>query len=157
MQKKRHSLTDKQWDAVEKLVPRSTARTGRPGRDPRLMLEGMLWILVTGAPWRDLPERFGPWQSVYHHFRAWRRAGVFARIIEALQIKLDKNGLIDWDLWCVDGASVRATRAAAGAAKKVSRGTKTSPPTTHWAAAEAGLDPSSTLLLTVRALRSPSK
>lgn len=154
---KRHALTDEQWQAIEHLVPRSTARTGRPGKDRRLMLDGIFWVLATGAPWRDLPERFGPWQTVYDHFRKWRKSGVFAVIIESLQIKLDKNGLIDWDLWCVDGASVRASRAAAGADKKVSPGTRTNRKTTHWAAAEAGLGRSSTWLLTARELRSRSK
>jgi hypothetical protein len=77
-----------------------------------------------------------------------------------LQIKLDERGLIDWELWCVDGANVRAARAAAGADKKVSRGTPTNRMTTHprgWAAREAGLDRSSTWSLTVRALRWRSK
>jgi transposase len=151
---KRHELTDEQWELVEPLIPRKIARTGRPARDRRLMLNGIFWILCTGAPWRDLPERFGQWQTVYHHFSKWRKSGVFAAVIEALQIKLDKRGLIDWELWCVDGANVRAARAAAGADKKASSGTRTSRRTTHWAAAEAGLDRSSIWLLTARALRS---
>jgi transposase len=154
---KRHELTDEQWELVSPLIPRSTARTGRPAKDPRLMLNGILWILSTGAPWRDLPERFGSCKTVHRYFCNWRAAGVFARIIEALQIKLDDKGLIDWELWCVDGASVRASRAAAGADKKVARGTRTSPPTTRWAAREAGLDRNSTWSLTVRELRWPSK
>ncbi len=154
---KRHTLTDEQWQAVEPLVPHSTARTGRPPSDRRLMLDGIFWILATGAAWRDLPERFGPWQTVYDHFRKWRKSGVFAAIIEALQVRLDAQGLIDWDLWCVDGASVRATRAAAGADKKAAAGIPTSRKTTLWAAAEAGLDPSSMWLLTARELRSPSR
>lgn len=114
------------------------------------MLDGIFWILATGAPWRDLPERFGPWQTVYDHFAKWRKSGVFARILESLQVKLDKDGYIDWELWCIDGSNVRAARAAAGADKKVSGGTPTSRPTTRWAAAEAGLDPSSMWSLTVR-------
>jgi transposase len=154
---KRHELTDEQWALVERHLPLSTARTGRPARDRRTLLNGVFWILATGAPWRDLPERFGPWQTVYDHFRRWRKAGVFAAIIEALQVKLDSSGYIDWELWCVDGSSVRAARAAAGADKKVSSATPTSPPTTRWAAREAGLDRSSTWSLTVRALPLPSR
>ncbi len=154
---KRHEFTDEQWALVKSHFPLSTARTGRPARDRRTLLNGIFWILATGAPWRDLPERFGPWQTVYDHFRTWRANGVFAAIVEALQVKLDKDGYIDWELWCVDGASVRAARAAAGADKKVSSGTRTSRPTTRWAAAEAGLDRSSTWLLTARALPSPSR
>jgi transposase len=148
----RHELTDEQWELIKPLLPKRTATTGRPPSDPRLMLNGIFWILSTGAPWRDLPERFGPWQTVYDHFSKWRRGGLFAAIVETLQVKLDRQGLIDWDLWCVDGASVRAARAAAGADKKVSGVTPTSRRTTLWAAAAAGLDRSSTWLLTARAL-----
>ena len=154
---KRHELTDEQWELVSPLIPQACARTGRPARDARQMLNGIFWILGTGAPWRDLPERFGPWQTVHRYFSQWRKAGVFAGIIEALQVELDERGLIDWNLWCVDGANVRAARAAAGADKKVSRGTPTNRPTTRWAAAEAGLDRSSMWLLTATALPSPSK
>lgn len=136
----RHGLADDQWELISRLIPHGTAATGRPPRDPRVMLEGILWILATGSPWRDLPECFGPFQTVHRYFSNWRNAGVFAAIIEALQIKLDARGLLDWELWCVDGASVRATRAAAGAGKKVAGGTPTNRRTTRWAAAEAGLD-----------------
>ena len=154
---KRHELTDEQWELVKAWVTRPAARTGRPAKDPRLMLNGIFWILGTGAPWRDLPERFGSCKTVPRYFSAWRRAGVFAQILEALQIQLDAQGLIDWELWCVDGASVRAARAAAGAEKKVSTCTPTSRRTTRWGAVEAGLARSSTWSLTVRALRWPSK
>jgi transposase len=147
---KRHALTDEQWELIRPLLPRRTARTGRLPRDERQMLDGIMWILATGAPWRDLPERFGPWNTVYDYFRNWRKAGVFASIVEVLQIKLDQQGYIDWDLWCVDGASVRATRAAGGAGKKASNATSTNRPTTLWAAQKAGLEPSSTFLLTAR-------
>ena len=116
MNTKRHALSDEQWAVVEPLLPKPKKRKtgkGRWPKDKRLMLDGIFWILSTGAPWRDLPERFGPWQTVYDHFSKWRKAGVFAAILEALQIKLDDQGLIDWELWCVDGACVRASRAAA--------------------------------------------
>lgn len=154
---KRHELTDEQWELISAFIPHRKARTGRPPKDPRLMLNGIFWILGTGAPWRDLPERFGSCKTAHRYFSNWRRDGVFDRILGALQVKMDKKGLIDWDLWCVDGANVRAARCAAGAGKKVSSGTRTSPPTTRWAAAAAGLDRSSTWLLTARALRSPRK
>jgi transposase len=154
---KRHELTDEQWTLVEPHLPLSTARTGRPPSDRRTQLNGIFWILSTGAPWRDLPERFGPWQTVYDHFRIWRKRGVFAAIVEALQVKLDNKGYIDWELWCVDGSSVRAARAAAGANKKASHATRTNRPTTHWVAAEAGLARNSMWSLTVRALPLPSK
>ena len=159
---RRHALTDEQWALVEPLIPRSTARTGRPAKDRRLMLDGVFWVLATGAPWRDLPERFGPWQTVYDHFARWRKAGVLAAVVEALQLELDRAGLVDWDLWCVDGASVRAARAAAGARKKASSGAaasgrRASRRTTPWAARAAGSGPSSTWSPTAAAPRSPSR
>ena len=154
---RRHQLTDEQWDAIEPLIPRKVARTGRPPEDPREMLDGILWVLRTGAPWRDLPERFGPWQTVYDYFSAWRKGGVFDRVLEALQIRLDRDGRIDWDLWCVDGSSVRAARCAAGAAKKVAGATRASRPTTRWAAAAADSGASCTWSLTATAPRWPSR
>ncbi|MCX5658299.1 MAG: IS5 family transposase [Planctomycetota bacterium] len=130
---RRHELSDEQWELVDPLLRSSRPRkskTGRPPRDPRVMLNGDFWVLATGAPWRDMPERFGRWQSVYGRFFRWRKAGVFAKIIDALQIKLDERGLINWELWCVGGANVRTSRAAAGADKRASSGTPTSPRTT---------------------------
>ena len=155
---RRHELTDEQWVLVEPVLPEQRlGGRGRPPRSNREMLNGMMWILRTGAPWRDLPERFGPWQSVYHYFNQWRKQGVFDRVLEALQIRLDAEGYIDWDLWCVDGSSIRASRAAAGASKKVAAAIPGSRKTTHWAARAADSGASSTWLLTARAFPSPSK
>jgi transposase len=153
----RHQLTDEQWILVKPFVPQKSARTGRPAEDAREMLDGILWILRTGAPWRDLPERFGPWKTVYDYFSNWRKSGVFDRILEALQVRLDRDGMIDWDLWCIDGSNARAARCAAGADKKVAPGTKTSRPTTRWAAAAADTGQNSIWSLTATAFRWPSK
>jgi transposase len=150
---KRHEVTDEQWGVIQPILPKRTAKTGRPPSDPRLMVNGILWILRTGSPWRDLPERFGPWQTVYDHFAKWRAVGAYDRILEALHIRLDADGEIDWDLWCIDGSSVRASRAAAGASKKAAAVTRTSRKTTLWAAREADSAASSTWLLTVGACR----
>jgi len=152
-QYRRHEVTDEQWEFLAPLIPKHTAKTGRKPKDLRLMLNGCMWILRTGAPWRDLPERFGKWQTVYDHYRTWRDTGVFDRILQALHIRLDQDGYIDWDLWCIDGSSVRAARAAAGADKKASNATKTSQKTTRWAAREADSQASSTWLLTARECR----
>ena len=150
---KRHELTDEQWELVHPIIPPRKAKTGRPPSDPRLMFNGILWNLRTGAPWRDLPERFGPWQTVYDHFSRWRRQGIYDRLLEALQIRLDRDGKIDWDLWCIDGSSVRASRAAAGASKKVAAVSQTSRKTTLWAAREADSQANSIWLLTAMACR----
>ena len=148
---RRYELTDEQWSVIEPLLPKS--ELGRPLAAPRQMLNAMFWVLRSGAPWRDLPERFGPWQTVYHHFNSWRRRGVYGRILEALQVRLDAEGQIDWDLWCVDGTMVRASRSAAGAGEK---GAPRSPSTTHWAARAADSGASSTWSLTATAFPSPS-
>jgi transposase len=153
----RHEVSDEQWTLLAPLITSKPANTGRPRRDARDMLNGILWILRTGAPWRDLPERYGPWQSVYEYFTAWRAAGTYDKILELLQIRLDSEGRIDWDLFCVDGSIVRASRSAAGASKKVSSSTRKSLETTVWAAQEGDSAASSTWLLTVRAFPSPSK
>ena len=85
------------------------------------MLNAIFWRLNTGAPWRDLPERYGPWQTVYHRFNRLRHSGLLDRILARLQLRLDQAGLIDPELFCIDGTNVRAARAAAGAAKKTPR------------------------------------
>lgn len=139
----RGDLSYAQWELVRGLMPEQ--RRGGKWNDHRITLDGILWVLRTGAPWRDLPERYGKWESVYDRFNAWRRSGMYQRILRALRIRLDKQGKIDWDLWLVDGSNVRASRAAAGARQKEA---KTSRKTTHWVAREAGGDQSSTWSLT---------
>jgi transposase len=113
---RRYELTDEQWALIADLFQRR-AKTGRPPKDPRTMLNGIVWILNTGAPWRDLPEeRFGPWETVYTWFAKWRDSGLFDRVLARLHMKLDAEGRLDFSLWCIDGSVSRATRAAAGAA-----------------------------------------
>ena len=82
---RRHELTEAQWARLEPLQPpERSGGKGRPAKDNRTMLNGMLYMLNTGAPWRDLPERYGPWQSVYTRFRRWSARGVFEEILNAL-------------------------------------------------------------------------
>src|SRR3989442_2537563 len=104
---RRYELTDEQWTLVQPMI--TQVKTGRRLKDPRERLNAMFSMLRSGAPWRDLPERFGPWKTVYHHFNSWRRRKIFERILQGLQVRLDAEGHIDWDLWCVDGTVVRAT------------------------------------------------
>jgi transposase len=152
---KRHEVSDEEWAILDPLIPQSKAKTGRPPRDRRQMVNGMMWILSTGAPWRDLPERFGPWETVYGYFNTWRANSVFDAILDALHLRLDQNGHIDWDLWCIDGSSVRATRAAAGASKKVASTIPRNPRITVWAVREGDLAAKSTSSST--AMARPSK
>src|SRR6266545_3718754 len=115
---RRHELTTNQWAAVRPLlatlVPRKP-KTGRPNADHRRILNGILWKVRTGAPWRDLPTRYGPWSSVYSRFWRWQRAGIWDRLFAAVQQHEDATGHLDWTLHFVDGAVIRAHQHAAGA------------------------------------------
>ncbi|MGE9697812.1 MULTISPECIES: IS5 family transposase [unclassified Streptomyces] len=110
-------LTDGQWARLEPLLPLGK----RPGRPPtwtrRQLIDGIRWRTRTGAPWRDVPERYGPWDRVYDLFRRWQRDGTWKRIFELLQAEADAKGLIAWDV-SVDSTIARAHQHAAGARKK---------------------------------------
>ena len=111
----RDELTDAHWERLEPLLP--PQRLGRPARDHRTILNGMLWILRTGAPWRDLPERYGPWGTVATRFYRWVRAGILDRLLGELQRQADAAGELDWNLHHVDGTVIRAHQHAARAKK----------------------------------------
>jgi transposase len=115
---KRHELTDQQWELLAPFFPPRPRKRGGQWKDDRTILNGIFWRLNTGAPWRDLPERYGKCKTVHDRFSKLRKSGLLDRILEALQLRLDQRGLIDFDLWCIDGSSIRASRAAAGASSK---------------------------------------
>ena len=82
---KRHELTEKQWNRIKNyLPPEKKPHGGRPGKSNRLIFNAILYLLNTGIPWRDLPERFGPWQTVYSRFRTWTLTGVWDKALSAL-------------------------------------------------------------------------
>jgi transposase len=114
---RRFDLTDGQWAVLEPLLP-----TGKkPGRPPkwskRQLIDGIRWRVRTGAPWRDVPDCYGHWRSVYGLYRCWQRDGTWARILAALQARADTVGLITWDV-SVDSTIARAHQHAAGARKR---------------------------------------
>jgi transposase len=150
---RRYELTEEQYGLIEDLMP-VNGRRGGQWNDHRTTLNGIFWILHTGAQWREMPERYGRWQSIYDRFNRWSKDGTIDRILERLQYRLDDEGRIDWDLWCVDGSNVRASRSAAGAGQKTSQ---TNRPTTRWVAHEAAGAASSTWSLTVQGCPLPSK
>lgn len=100
------------------LPPPERPATGRPNHDHRTVLNGIVWRLNTGAPWRPLPERYGPWATVSSRFRRWQRAGVWDRLLAALQAEADARGEVDWSPYFLDGTTIRAHPQAAGAAQK---------------------------------------
>ncbi|MFD4242176.1 IS5 family transposase [Streptomyces sp. NPDC058525] len=113
----RGDLTNGQWARLEPLLPQGI----KPGRPQvwtrRQLIDGIRWRTRTGAPWRDVPERYGPWDRVYDLFRRWQRDGTWARILTRLQAEADAKGLITWDV-NVDSTVCRAHQHAAGAAKR---------------------------------------
>ena len=111
----RGDLTDEQWAQLQPLLPPQKPKTGRPAKDHRIIINGIRWIIRTGAPWRDLPERFGPWRTVASRFYRWRKSGLWDRLFAAAQEKADAAGRIDWAIHFVDGTIIRAHQHAAGA------------------------------------------
>lgn len=112
----RHGLTNEQWELIRDIFS-PPARTGRPPVDRRMVVNGILWILRTGSPWRDLPVEFGKWGTVYDLFTTWNRDGTLDEILHRLQAANVDVGEIDRERWCVDGTIVRTARCAAGAKK----------------------------------------
>ena len=113
----RGDLTNEQWEQIAPHLPPRKPRTGRPAREHRQVLNGILWVLRTGAPWRDLPERYGKWTTVYSRFQRWRKNGVWDRIFAGLQAIKDQDGQVEWEVHFVDGSVVRAHQHASGAKK----------------------------------------
>ena len=112
----RHRVTDQQWELVQDLFP-PPARTGRPRRDRREILDAILWILRTGAPWQGMPGEFGPWATAWVLFDTWNDDGTLDAILSRLRPAAIDVGLVDRELWCVDGTVIRAARCAAGGGK----------------------------------------
>jgi transposase len=110
----RHELTPRQWERLPPLLPPQKPHTGRPAADHRRRLNGILWIIRTGAPWRDLPERYGPWGTVASRFYRWRKAGLWQRLFEAIHQQADAAGKLHWAIHYVDSTIVRAHQHAAG-------------------------------------------
>lgn len=111
---RRHELTDEQWATLAPLLPRPVM--GRPRHDDRRILNAIIFKARTGVAWRDLPDRYRPWQTAYTRFRRWALNGTFDRLLTALQSRADAAGAIDW-LVAIDSTIVRAHQSAAGARK----------------------------------------
>ncbi len=114
----RYDLTDEEFELLLPLLPvERPNKPGHPYRSHRQVLNGMFWILRTGAPWRDLPTRYGPWNTVYDRFRRWKKQGLWQQILDALEAQARQMDQIDFTFGALDGSVVRAHKAAAGAKK----------------------------------------
>lgn len=115
----RYELTDDEWSQIEPLLPPThPGKPGHPWKDHRLVLNGILWILRSGAPWEDLPARYGSSSTCNDRLRRWQQDGTWDRILQAVQAKHDHEGNVVWIDCSIDGSSIRAHQHAAGARKQ---------------------------------------
>jgi transposase len=112
----RGELTDTAWARIEGVLPSGRGRGGQ-WRDHRQVINAILWKLRTGAPWRDVPERYGPWKTAHERLRRWTADGTWERILDEVVVKDDSVGTVEW-VFSIDSSSVRAHQHAAGARKK---------------------------------------
>jgi transposase len=136
----RYDLTDFEWSVIEPLLPMD--RRGPKPRDNRRVLNGIFWVLRAGAPWRDLPERYGPYTSAYNRFNRWRKAGIWDRLMDAI-VKAH-----DGKVQMIDSSIVRVHQHASGVKKRVE--------IVVWAEAEEASAPRSTRGSTRKVARSNS-
>ena len=107
---RRYEINDTDWKRIEPLLKGKAGDVGRNGTDNRLFINAVIWMARSGAAWRDLPQRYGPWNSVYRRFRRWAKSGHWQVIFQALQ---DPD--LDWAM--IDSTLVRAHQQAAGQKK----------------------------------------
>ena len=111
---RRYEVTDEEWERLKGYFEGTAGvKMGRPRNDERQMLNGVLWIARSGAAWRDLPERYGAWSSVYRRFKEWQESGLLERIMEELAVEADLQDM------SLDSTSIKAHQASAGAKKGI--------------------------------------
>jgi transposase len=113
----RGDLTDKQWERLRRWVPAPKRRGRRITRSRRVLFNGVAWRVRVGSPWRDVPERYGPWPTVYWLFKTWQREGTWVLMVKMILALLDQAGALTWTV-SVDSTTVRAHQAAAGAGSR---------------------------------------
>jgi transposase len=111
----RFDLTDGEWAILEPLLPKQPRRGGK-WRDHRQVINGIAWVKRTGSPWRDMPERYGPWKTAHDRFRRWAKDGTWAKLKQQVIALAEADGDIDWNAQ-TDSTVVRAHQHAAGARK----------------------------------------
>ena len=104
----RGDLSEEKWQKLSPLLPPQKPRVGRCSNDHRTTINGILYILRTGSPWRDLPKRYGAWSSVYGSFNRWSASGLWDEILSVVHQQADESGEIDWEVHHVDGSVIRA-------------------------------------------------
>lgn len=113
----RYELSDGRWATIRAFLP-PNGRRGQQWKDHRLIIDGILWVLSDGGRWRNVPEVFGKWKTVYERFRLWSQNGLWDEILDELQHRKGIRGEIDWQLFAIDGSVIRAHPSAAGASNR---------------------------------------
>lgn len=108
-------LSDELWAVIEPVLPSGVGRRGRPWRDHRRVLEGIAWRFRSGAPWRDVPADFGPWQSIWDRHRRWSEEGTYDRMFAAVRASSKVEDVEVIALMSIDSTSIRVHQHAAGA------------------------------------------
>ena len=116
-------LSEERWRKIQPLLPPEIGYWGRPAAPHRKIIEGILWIFRTGAPWRDLPPEYGPWSSCYNRFNRWTASGIWQKIWQVLKDDVDTEN------YSIDGSIVKAHQDACRIKKKQNK---------HWEDLEEG-------------------
>ena len=111
-------LTDAQWALIEPLMPSTKGKRSRPFRDHRPLVDGIIYRFRTGCPWRDVPERYGPWRAVWRRHDQLSRRGHWDQVLTALLAQADAAGLVDWTV-SVDSTTARVHQHAATLSREV--------------------------------------
>ncbi len=124
----RGDLTDAQWERLSPHLPQEkTGKRGHPYTDHRRVVNGILWVLRTGAPWRDMPERYGAWQTCHSRLVRWQKTGLWTRLLQTLQAEADKQSNVEGEGCAVDSTSIKAPPHAAGALRDPATQDKATP------------------------------
>lgn len=111
----RGDLTDQEWERLAPLLPPQSRKGGKQPLPHRPLVNGILWRARTGAPWRDIPERYGKWNTIHSRFRRWVQAGIWTRVLQELQGRAEPGEEVEWCVVSIDSTTVRAHQHAAGA------------------------------------------
>jgi len=126
MSRRRYELSDSEWAMISPYLPKGKSGSGlrgRPRTEDRKIINGLIWLLRSGAPWRDIPDRYGPFTTIYTRFRELISSGSLVKIVSSLQLHFELAELLQDEEWEIDTTIIRAQISAAGAPEKKRKST----------------------------------
>lgn len=126
MSRRRYELSDSEWAMISPYLPKGKSGAGlrgRPRTEDRKIINGLIWLLRSGAPWRDIPDRYGPFTTIYTRFRELMSSGSLVEIVSSLQLHFELAELLQDEEWEIDTTIIRAQISAAGAPEKKRKST----------------------------------